>query len=302
MDIIGRRKIFYFISGAIIVLSLISIGLFRFQFGIDFVGGTFWEVRFPREALSASFPKEVKDIFTRKGIPELVMQPSDETSYHFRFKEIDEPTHQEILKEFRAQWQDVTELRFETVGPTIGATLRTKAIQSIAAVLLGISLFIAWAFRKVSRPLSSWKYGVATILTLFHDVIVPVGLFSLLGKVRGVEIDSNFIVALLVVMGFSVHDTIVVFDRIRENLRKIANEPFGAVVNRSVNETLIRSLNTSLTTLLALFALYLWGSANLQHFVLAMIVGILAGTYSSIFIASPILVDWEAWQRRLTKR
>ncbi len=299
MQIIARRKIFYTLSALVILASLISVGLYKFKFGIDFLGGAFWELRFSEEAVkTGDFQSDLKDIFAAHGITDLISQESEGGAVQLRFQEIDEPLHQAVLGDIKTRWQGAEELRFETVGPTIGETLRRKAIQSILAVLLGISIYVAWAFRKVSRPLASWKYGVATVFTLFHDVIVPIGLFSLLGHFKGVEVDSNFIVALLVVMGFSVHDTIVVFDRVRENLRKFAGESFPEVVNRSVNETFHRSINTSLTTLLALAALYLWGSASLANFVLAMMVGILVGTYSSIFIASPLLVDWERRQRR----
>ena len=183
------------------------------------------------------------------------------------------------------------ERRFSSIGPTIGAELKQKSLRAIALVLLGISLYIAWAFRQVSKPLNSWRYGVATLIALFHDLIIPLGLFSYLGHFYNVEIGTNFIVALLVVLGFSVHDTIVVFDRIRENLKRYSLD-FENLVNQSVNETLVRSINTSLTVLLTLAALYFFGSESLKYFILALIVGIFSGTYSSIFIASPILVSW----------
>ncbi|MFN7088578.1 MAG: protein translocase subunit SecF, partial [Candidatus Paceibacteria bacterium] len=219
MNIIGRRKIFYVISGTIITLSILSVALFRFRFGIDFLGGTFWELRFDESAAGAStFTHELKNIFSENQIDDLILQKSDTSTFALRLQEISESKHQELLSLIKSRWPDTEELRFETVGPTIGKTLRRKAIQSIVLVLFGISLYIAWAFRKVSRPLTSWKYGVVTVFTLFHDVIAPIGLFSYLGKLGIAEIDSNFIVALLVVMGFSVHDTIVVFDRVRENL------------------------------------------------------------------------------------
>jgi len=157
---------------------------------------------------------------------------------------------------------------------------------------LGISLYIAWAFRKVSHPLSSWRYGVATLTALFHDLIIPIGLFSILGHYYGVEIGTNFIVALLVTLGFSVHDTIVVFDRIRENLKRYESLDFVSLVNKSVNETIIRSISTSFTVLLTLLALFVFGGGELKYFILALMVGIFSGTYSSIFIASPILVSW----------
>jgi preprotein translocase subunit SecF len=186
------------------------------------------------------------------------------------------------------------ELDYETIGPAIGNELRGKATWAFLAVLLTISLYIAFAFRHVSRPISSWKYGFVTLGTLFHDALIPLGLVAYLGYAQGVEINTNIVVAILVIIGFSVHDTIVVFDRIRENLRteKASSFSFDALVNRSMNQTMIRSINTSLTLVLTLTALLLLGSANLFYFVLTILVGVVIGTYSSIFIASPLLTLW----------
>jgi len=187
------------------------------------------------------------------------------------------------------------EKNFSSIGPTVGSELRRKATWAILAVILGISLYIAWAFRKVSEPIKSWKYGIATLISLLHDVSIPTGMLALLGYWKGIEIDTNFIVALLVVMGFSVHDTIVVFDRIRENLlinrgRKIT---LGEIINYSINETLVRSINTSLTLMLVLVALLVFGPPTLFYFVLTILVGTIFGTYSSIFVASPLLYLWQ---------
>ncbi len=191
------------------------------------------------------------------------------------------------------------DLRFESIGPAIGGELRSKAYWAFLFVILGISLYIAFAFRKVSHPVSSWKYGIIPLVTLFHDAVIPAGLIAVLGVLRHVEIDTNFVVAILVVMGFSVHDTIVVFDRIRENLRleRSSKFDFGALVNKSVNETFARSLNTSFTLVLVLVALYIFGSASLQYFILTMLVGTIVGTYSSIFVASPLLTLWRQGDR-----
>lgn len=268
--------------------------LWGFKFGIDFAGGSLWEIRFVERALS---PQELSDALQEYSLGELRMQEGEHGTFVLRFREVTEAEHQALLQALAAKGGSVEELRFEAVGPTVGKTLKRKAVQGLLVAIVGISVYIAWAFRKVSRPIASWKYGVATVFTLFHDVLVPLGLFSYLGEFRGVEIDANFVVALLVVMGFSVHDTIVVFDRIRENLKKVQGD-FASVVNKSVNETMARSINTSLTTLLALLALWIFGAASLQYFVLAMMVGIFTGIYSSIFIASPLLVSWEGWHRK----
>ena len=213
-----------------------------------------------------------------------------------RFRETDEATHQNIVKILAAEAEknkiQFEERRFSSIGPTIGAELKQKSIKAIIIVLLGISLYIAWAFRKVSQPISSWRYGVVTLIALFHDLIIPIGLFVYLGRFYGVEVGANFIVALLVILGFSVHDTIVVFDRIRENLKRYSQLSFMPLVSQSIRETIIRSLNTSLTVLLTLAALYVFGGESLKYFVLALMVGIFSGTYSSIFIAAPLLVTW----------
>jgi preprotein translocase subunit SecF len=190
--------------------------------------------------------------------------------------------------------------RFDSVGPVLGKELQGKAIWSIILVLIAIVLFITFAFRHVSRPVSSWKYGVVAIIALLHDVIVPAGAFAFLGRNGGYELDALFITALLVILGFSIHDTIVVFDRTRENLRLGSNskKDFEQIVGESVSQTIARSINTSLTTLLALLALYIFGPVATKTFALALIIGIAIGTYSSIFIGSPLLVTLQKWQKK----
>jgi len=203
--------------------------------------------------------------------------------------------HQDYLTRLAASFLEPEELSFQTIGASVGKELRRKAITAFIMVLLGISLYIAFAFRKVSRPVASWKYGVITLLTLFHDAFIPAGLMALLGYLGGVEIDTNFIVALLVVMGFSVHDTIVVFDRIRENFHKLRKTTPVEVMNISINETLSRTILTSLTTLAVVITLLIYGGGIIHDFAFALAVGVLVGTYSSIYVASPILI---AWQKR----
>ena len=220
-----------------------------------------------------------------------------------RLQSLREDEHQQLIKSFVEKFgQDkgegyVEERRFTSIGPTIGEELQQKAIWAIAAVLVAIILYIAWAFRRVSKPVPSWQYGIAAVIALFHDVFIPVGIFAVLGRFMNVEIDTLFITALLTVLGFSVHDTIVVFDRIRENLLKPV-ENFAIVVNRSVNETLARSINTSITTLLVLLTTLFLGGETIRYFILTLVIGILFGTYSSIFIASPLLVSAHQWARR----
>ena len=192
----------------------------------------------------------------------------------------------------------IEEKRFESIGPVIGEEMKQRAYSAVAMVLLLIILYIAFAFRKVSRPVASWKYGVAAILALFHDVFIPTGIFAILGHYFGVEIDLLFVTGLLTILGFSVHDTIVVFDRIRENLRKGVAKNFENTVNISINQTIVRSINTSLTVFLTLLAIYIFGGASTKYFSLLLMMGIFFGTYSSIFVASALLVDWEKWKKK----
>lgn len=184
------------------------------------------------------------------------------------------------------------ELRFEAVGPAVGTELRTKAVYSLILVLGAIILYVAWAFRKVSKPVASWKYGLASIVALFHDVIITLGVFAVLGRFWGVEINSAFVAAILMVLGYSVNDTIVVFDRVRENLPK-SELDFAGTVNRSLNQTFARSLNTSITTLLVLLSIVVLGGVSIRYFALALFIGVFFGTFSSIFLASPLLVWFE---------
>ena len=196
----------------------------------------------------------------------------------------------------------IEEKRFESIGPVIGNELKSSAFWALILSLVGIVLYISWAFRKVSRPISSFNYGFIAIIALFHDIVITMGIFAVLGHFLNVEVGIPFMAALLTVLGYSVNDTIVVFDRTRENLLKADIDDFEEVVNKSVNETLIRSLNTSFTTLLVLAALFLFGGETIKYFVVALFVGIFFGTYSSIFIASPLLVSWQRWKFRKQSR
>lgn len=292
LDIVGKRKIYYSISGVFIVASFISLALWGLNFGIDFKGGSVLEISYDARLDLNSISDSLKPL----NLNDLRVSPLGSNGVVLRLRETDEETHQNIVKilsdEALKNKIQLEERRFSSIGPTIGAELRQKSIKAIIIVLLGISIYIAWAFRKVSKPINSWRYGVVTLIALFHDLIIPIGLFAYLGRFYGVEIGTNFIVALLVVLGFSVHDTIVVFDRIRENLKRYTELDFASLINRSIRETLVRSLNTSLTVLLTLSALYIFGGESLKYFVLALMVGIFSGTYSSIFIAAPLLVTW----------
>ena len=227
----------------------------------------------------------------------MTVQPVGDTDMDIRTKTLEEDVHQNIIKQLTASYGTTTELQYNAIGPAIGEELRQKAVSALIIVFLAILAFIAWSFRKVSAPVQSWKYGIIVIATSFHDVAIPVGLFVLLGKFANVEIGTPFIAAILTIMGYSINDTIVVLDRVRENLQKTSGT-FEDIVERSVQQTMLRSFNTSMTTTLALLAVYFFGGSSIHDFALALIVGILTGTYSSIFIASPLLVTWQKWSSR----
>jgi preprotein translocase subunit SecF len=296
MNIIGHRNIFLIISGILVIASVISVIVLGLKPGIDFVGGTLWQIKLTNTDLTQTNTEEIKIFFEKEmGVKNITVFPAEDNSFLIRLPHLTEEEHQQYLRALKDRFSPpqsalVEEIRFESIGPVIGKELRTKAIWAIGLVLLGISLYIAFAFRKVSYPVKSWKYGVITLITLFHDVVIPTGLLAVLGAWQGIELDTNFIVALLVIMGFSVHDTIVVFDRVRENLTLSRNrEDLPAIVNNSVNQTIARSINTSLTLVLVLLALFFFGPVSLKYFVLIILVGTIVGTYSSIFVAASLL-------------
>ncbi len=290
INIVGRKKIWFTISIILVGTAVAAMLVYGFQKSAELEGGILWEFSVPGQTLSIS---DVQNEFANGlGIasPEVSYDAASQ-SFQVRFGTVDEPTHQQYVSELTAQWPSFTTLSYQATSASTGANLLKDSIIAIILVLIGISLYIAFAFRKAQRPIGSWKYGWITLLTLFHDVAIPAGLLAILGHFANVQIDSDFIVALLVVMGFSVHDTIVVFDRIRENLLNHRGKmPFAEIVNASVNQTLARSINTSLTLILVLLALYFVGPVDLKYFVLTLLVGVTTGIYSSIFIASPALV------------
>lgn len=291
MNIIAHRRIFLSISGIFVLFSIAAIIIFGFRPGIDFVGGTLWQIRLATSDKEQA-TSEIKEFFEKDlGVKDTTVFPAEGNSFLIRLGHLSEEEHQNYLQAIKTKFGELEELRFEGIGPAIGKELRTRAFWAIGLVLLGISLYIAFAFRKVSYPVKSWKYGVITLVTLFHDIAIPAGLLAVLGWKAGIEVDTNFIVALLVIMGFSVHDTIVVFDRIRENLLlQHGRFDLANVINSSVNQTLARSVNTSLTLILVLLALFFLGPVTLKYFVLTILVGTIVGTYSSIFVASPLLL------------
>lgn len=329
-QIIQTRKIWIIFSSVLVGLSLAALAIWGLNFGIDFTGGALLELKFEGTRPTVT---EVNNALADLPLGGLTPQPVGDNGMILRFQNIDEQVHQDVLAKIKklvastdksgatstveeniatstditATSTDiakkdvagkalVTELRYDSVGPTIGEELKTKSLQAMIIVIIAIILFIAWAFQKVSKPIESWKYGVTAIIALFHDVIITMGVFAILGKFFGLEINTPFVAAILTVLGYSVNDTIVVFDRIRENLPK-SEDDFETIVNVSVNQTIRRSINTSLTTFVVLLSIVIWGGATIRGFVLALSIGVLVGTYSSIFLASPILVLWEKFKK-----
>ena len=382
LKIIKKRKIWFVFSLILISASIAALSVWGLKLGIDFTGGTLMEFSFNEKTLNS---EEIKDALKDLDLGEVNVQFSGDDSVLLRFKDVDEDTHQEIIKALDAailgedkkeedsnnsegntedvneedagvesepisgikkamaadeveiinetneaeesgievvtdsgeeinieseeidlesaivaneENSNIKEKRFDSIGPVIGNELKSTAVIAIIIALIAIVLYIGWAFRKVSRPVSSFKYGIIATITLFHDIIITLGVFAVLGHLYNVEVGIPFVAALLAILGYSVNDTIVVFDRTRENLIRSGSDDFENVVNKSVNETLIRSLNTSFTTLLVLATLFLFGGTTIKYFVVALMVGISAGTYSSIFIASPLLVTWQKWSLR----
>lgn len=291
MNIVKHRKIFYAISVLLIGFSVFAVSFFGLNFGIDFTGGSIVEAEFQE-------PTEVTPILASLDLEESVVRSTGDKGYIIRTHNLSEPERQALEAAFEEKGGTIK--RFDSVGPILGEELQKKAIWSIILVVLAIILFITYVFRHVSEPVASWKYGMVAIVALAHDVIVPTGIFAYLGRSGGYEVDTLFITALLVILGFSVHDTIVVFDRTREHLKNgdLKKHSFENIVGRAISETFSRSINTSLTTIIALIVLWFVGPDTTKSFALVMIIGIVTGTYSSIFIGSPLLVTLEKWQAR----
>jgi preprotein translocase subunit SecF len=290
IDVVAKRKLWYLISALLIVPGLISLAVYRIDLGIDFTGGTVWEFQ-PAQEVSAD---EVRAILDENGFPESTVQTADDGSVIIRMKALTEgsPEKAAIEQAFQAEFGgfDAATEEFNSIGPSVGSEIRNRAIVAVLLAAIGVLIYIAWAFRNTNNPV---LYGVCAIVAMLHDVVLLLGVFSILGWAADVEIDALFVTAVLTVIGFSVHDTIVVFDRIRENLGRKVAPTFEETVNYSVVQTMVRSLNTSLTVVMTLLALFLFGGESTRYFVLALLIGVVSGTFSSIFNASQLLVSWE---------
>jgi preprotein translocase subunit SecF len=287
-NIISKTKYSYFFSITLTVLSVISLFVWGLKFGIDFTGGTVMEVKF---AQTAPTNQEMTDILNELDLGSLTIQGKSGNSLLISYASVNDSVNQAVWKNISDKYQDATQSKVDYRDSSVSSELKSNSLWALLWAAVGIMAFIAFAFRKVSRPVESWKYGAGAVIALIHDVLITVGAFSLLGHFKGVEVGVPFIAALLTILGFSVHDTIVVYDRTRENLLKgSSKESFPDVVNRSLNETLVRSINTSLTVIITLLSLYIFGGDSIKNFALALLIGVSFGTYSSIFIASALLV------------
>lgn len=294
INIVGRKYWYFAFSAALIIPSIIAISVWGLNLGIDFTGGTLLEYQFAR----AVSKDEISSAFTEAGVDVSSVQDTSENTYLIRSKPLTDGEINSAEEILNTKFEKPEELRRETIGPTIGEELLRKAIIALLVAVVAIVLYIAWAFRKVPKPASSWRFGATAIIALLHDVIIVVGIFSVLGHFLSVEVDSLFVTALLTVIGFSVHDTIVVFDRIRENLIREISPSFAETVNHSIIQTLTRSLNTTVTVVFVLAAVLLFGGASIRWFVVALLSGIIVGTYSSIFNAASVLVLWQEFSDR----
>jgi len=299
MFIIKNKKIFISISIVLVLLSIVLLFVFGLRIGIDFKGGALVEVVYKTNRPAQS---DLDATFKALDFGSVLIQPTGELGYIVKSLDLDEIQHSLLLKTLSQDGKSsLEEKNFNSIGPSVGRELTRKAIIAIVLVSLAIILFIAFAFRKVSRPVSSWKYGLIAVVSLLHDVIIPIGLFTILSRFYGAEVDTLFVVAALTILGLSVSDTIVIFDRIRENLRNKTGDSFGDTVGKSLDQSYMRSIFTSLTVIIVLLSLFFFGPESTKYFALMLTAGMFFGTYSSIFLASPLLVLVEEWQEKKKK-
>ena len=292
-NLVGKRK-WYYLASAILIIPGLIVMIYStvttgspLRLSIDFTGGVIWEMRFPQ----AVQPADVRAVFVEKGLTDTaVTTVGDERTVQARLKAIEDTTKAELVSLLAERFGGLEELQFRSVGPTVGREVARTAGIAIAVASLAILLFITWAFRNVPHPV---RYGTCAILAMLHDVLLIMGFLSIMGYVAGWEVDALFLTAVLTLIGFAVQDAIVVFDRIRENIPKHRGEPFEVIANRSLLETLHRSLVTQLNAMFVMIAILIFGGATIKQFIAAMLVGLLSGTYSSIFNAVPLLVSWE---------
>lgn len=287
--IIAKSKIWFTISIVSSLISIAAIIFFGLRWGIDYKGGTVIEFK-TENSDRVTITKSVLDELNYRGYQ--IKESGD--SAVIRLETLSNEQHKDLAAKFTEKLPDYAETQYDTVGPTVSGELRNKSILAVILASLAIIIYIAYAFRKIPKPLSSWKFGVCAVVALIHDLLITIGFVSIVGHFfPWMEVDALFITALLTIMGFSVHDTIVVYDRLRENFIRNPHQDFELSAEESVNQTLVRSINTSMTTIIVLTALLVFGSASIKHFVAILVFGIAIGTYSSIFTAIPLLIYWQ---------
>lgn len=296
INIVGKRKLWFTISLLLIVPGTIALVIWGLRPGIDFTGGQEMEVT---GQISQS---DLRELVAKSGVKDITVTSTGANNLLVRYSDKEtgesEQVHQNV--KLLLQQKGLGEVSFSSVGPSVSRDITRNALIGVGLAAVAILLYIAFAFRNTPPPVSPWSFGSTAIIALLHDALFVLGVFAILGHFFGVQIDSLFVTAILTVIGFSVHDTIVVYDRIRENLRRL-NKPFEEVVNISINETLARSLNTSITVIIVLLAFFMFGGESIRLFVLALLIGIISGTYSSIFNASPLLVVYNNWKIKQAK-
>ena len=300
MIVVTYRNIFFAITGTVIAASVVMLAVFGLNIGTDFTGGSLVEVRYEQERPAID---TLVRTLEEAGLTSVAVRETEGNAYIVRAASLSDETRNALPEAVTMSGEFAGSIeRLTDIGPIIGEELRTKAFIALFAVVLCIVLYVAFAFRKVSKPVSSWVYGLITIVTLVHDILLPLGAFALFGYLWGAQVDTLFVTAMLTILGYSVHDTIVVFDRTRENLainqEQNKREDFELVAGRAIDQTFGRSVNTSLTTLAALGALFFFGPVATQDLALTLIVGVIAGTYSSIALATPLLVAVERWRSK----
>lgn len=297
MFIIKYKKFFLGLSLAFVIISLGALLKYKLPLGIDFKGGSQMQITFVEERPNASL---IQEKLINAGFNDVLVKPTGSKGYILKSRDISETERAKVVSTITNNGKILaTEDSFTTIGPSVGAELRKKAVLSIVLVLIAIILFVAYAFRHVSKPVSSWKYGFAVIIALAHDIIIPIGAFAILGHIYGFQLDTLFVVALLTTLALSVTDTIVVFDRIRENLKLMpSNMPFSQIVGESLSQTFVRSIGTSFVVLIMVITLAIVGPSSTKLFATVLAIGMFFGTYSSIFLASPLLVLFEELQNK----
>lgn len=314
INIIGKRKYAYIFSGTLTVLSIFVLFFWGLNLGIDFKGGTLMEIQFVKEEMPADNPvnsdnpaempnieskeftapsrEDIQNKIKDLGLKSLNVQESKDNIIVLKYLGSDEDTNEKVLEKLNEFDGKVELSRVDFIGSSISKQLKQNAIIALILAVIGIALYIAWSFRKISYPMASWQYGVSAVIALAHDIIITLGVFVFLGKFLDIEIEASFIAALLTILGYSINDTIVVYDRIRENLIKSnKNEDFEVIVNKSILETMARSINTVMTVIIVLITVILFGGDSIKYFSLAILIGVGFGAYSSVFVASSLLVS-----------